>query len=83
MKVSNIVFSSNIYVLREAGKLSDSRFMEHVVDPGAINAIADHQRKINGVVRLAPLQEKIRNGVINCALASGDCTHGVIFEKGE
>lgn len=82
MKKSNLVFSSNVYVLNGHGKLSDPTFMAHVIDPGAIRAMVEHQRKMGGMAKLSPLQKEIYDNAIPCAYSNGDYTHGSINENG-
>jgi len=83
MKKSNLVFFSNVYVLDGYGKLSDSNFMNHVVDPSAIDAIIEHKKKTSGVLKLSSFQEEIKKNYISCAYSNGDFTHGAIKEDGK
>lgn len=83
MRKSNLVFFSNVYILNGCGKLSDSKFMEQVIDPGAIDAIVEHKRKTGGIVRLSPHQEEIKRNYMPCSYSNGDFTHGAIKEEGK
>lgn len=83
MKNSNLIFSSNVYVVNGAGMLSDPNFMTQVIDPGAIGALIERQRRIGLTAKLSALQKEIYDNALPCAYSGGDCTHGSIKENGE
>lgn len=85
MKVSNISFVSNVYVMRDVSKLTDKIFMSHVIDPNALNEIVN---ALHSNALLSPLQKEIRDNAKPCALAKSvngfkDYTHGVILKDGQ
>ncbi len=83
MKTSNLVFSSNIYVLNGHTKISDPNFMMQVTDPSALKALVDGNRKLGGSITLHGVQRELYNNAIPCAYSRGDYTHGSIIEDGK
>lgn len=80
MKVSNVTFSSNVYVFTGSSKVGDPVFMAQVFDPGAIRDIAEQNKKVNGVTGLKGIQQIIYENSIPCSYGNGDFTHGSILE---
>ncbi|MDE6666752.1 MAG: UvrD-helicase domain-containing protein [Clostridia bacterium] len=83
MKISNVTYSSNVYVFTGNNKIIDASFMTHVLDPGAIREIAENNIKVNGTTGLRGIQKIIYDNSKPCSLGNGDYTHGTVLEDGK
>ncbi len=81
MKVSNITYSSNVYVIHDGGGVHDEKFLNHVLDPAAIRKIIIEYNE--AAANLSEVQQTIYKNYLPCAFGNGDRTHGAIFENGK
>lgn len=82
-RVSNVTYSSNVYVFTGGNKILDTTFMAHVVDPGAIRELAEHNRRYIGTTGLNGSHQTIYENSLPCAYGNGDYTHGSVLENSE